>query len=174
VFRTYHGTGEASDHVEKWSADDSEFFEQPVTGWSRGSVRRRAGLVSVGGAASENDWRANFAASGWPIAKPPIHSMDVQVDRVRQLINSGKIVIFDDLTKLIEEIETLSYKLGDDGNPLPEIDRESDTTRHRHASLRYAATMIDLDFVPSENVRGPGVHRVLFSMFKKKREDDDD
>jgi len=175
VFRTYHGSGEASDHVEKWSVDDSEFFEWPkdIVHTYR-KPKKRSSVTSVGGAASENDWRTNFAMSGWPIARPPIQSMDVQVDRVRQLINSGKIVIFSNLSKLIEEIETLSYKMGEDGNPLPEIDRESDTTRHRHAALRYAATMIDLDSVPTESVRGSGVSRVFMGMFKKPKVDDDD
>lgn len=125
VTRTYHDAGQSpQDHVRRWKHDEPE-------------------PLRVGGAPSENDWRDGFAEAGAPIQRPTIAAPEVQIARVRALFASGKLLIFNDLERLIRELEGLSYCVNADGDPLPEIERES--TFHRHAALRYACTLLALD-----------------------------
>ncbi|MBS1721242.1 MAG: terminase family protein [Armatimonadetes bacterium] len=124
VTRTYHDAGQSpQDHVRRWRHDEPE-------------------PLRVGGAPSEGDWREGFAEAGAPIQRPAIAAPEVQIARVRALFAERKLLIFDDLERLIRELESLSYCVNSDGDPLPEIERES--TFHRHAALRYACTLLAL------------------------------
>lgn len=140
VYRTYlDGNKTVKEHVEAFKVDDvisADGVFDNTTG-----NRKLKTPVTVGGTRSEDEWRNQFTAAGWPIARPPIWHIDAQIERVYAAIKSGQLVIFDNLTNLIAELETYSRKVNDQGEPLAEIEDES--KYHRHAALRYLMSVVN-------------------------------
>ncbi len=167
VFRTYHGGGLVADHVMKWNNEDA-YYKFPDGHLTK---KRKTSTTATGGAPSEDSWRDAFAETGYTIYRPAIRSVDVQIQRVKQAYETGKLVIFDDLTNLIDEILTLAYKVNDSGEILPEIDKDSDRVRHRLAALRYLVTLVSLDEVDSGDVNGSRF--VNLSKLDKSNKDDE-
>ncbi len=88
-----------------------------------------------GGAWSENDWRDDFTTSGFPVTRPPVRDVEAGIQSVYSLLKSGRLVLFDDLTKLVHELMTYSREVNDSGEPLLAIaDKHS---YHRADALRY-------------------------------------
>ena len=90
---------------------------------------------AVGGAPGEDAWRAEFRAAGLPTRRPAISDLSVQIDKVYGELSNGRLLIFDDLDELREELSTYSHKLNDRDEPQDEIEDEADY--HLHAGLRY-------------------------------------
>lgn len=107
--------------------------------------------VCVGGAWSEGSWRLEFRAAGLPVEKPSISDVETGISWVYAAIQTGQVVVFDDLSGLLDEIETYSRPVDEEGNPTDGI--EDKHTYHRLDSLRYIGTKI---FEPS----GPSVPSV--------------
>lgn len=91
-----------------------------------------------GGAPSENEWREDFAKTGYRIERPPIADLFEGIHRLDSLFNRGLLRVFSDLTNLCEEFYSYSYELDESGNP---IDRKiaNKAVYHRIDCCRYLA-----------------------------------
>lgn len=134
LYRTYHAASEHAEvHAKEWASLDSQFFEP-------GTVKLKA-LVSVGGARSEDRWRAQYADAGYFIGRPAIADLETGITKTYGLIAKRKIKMFRDLEFLKQEITTYSREVNEDGEPLMAI---ADKAKyHRLDALRYLSTVID-------------------------------
>ncbi len=122
VYRTYHAGGvSTAGHVRAMRHGEGNHTGLP--------------LLAVGGAPSEDDWRAEFRKAGLPVRRPQISDVEVGIDRVYSAFQSGKLFVFDDLGELREEIQTYSRKLNDHEEPTEEIEDKSEY--HLLDALRY-------------------------------------
>lgn len=94
--------------------------------------------TAYGGAASEGQWREEFSAGGLPIFKPYIADVEVGINRVYGGFKTNKLYVFDDLDGLIDEIESYSRELDDEGEPTEKI--EDKNTYHYLDATRYIMT----------------------------------
>lgn len=93
---------------------------------------------AVGGSKSEGQWRQEFGRGGLAVGEPPIHEVEVGIDRVYSLIQSGQLYVFEDLRGLLDELQSYSRKLNELGEPTEAI--EAKETYHLLDSLRYIAS----------------------------------
>jgi len=98
------------------------------------SIRSR-----VGGSHQEEEIRQGYGAQGWPITEPFILKVNSQIDRVKQLMEKNKIFIFDDMYRLLEQINSCMWKLDDMGKPTNAIKDEK--KYHLLACLRYVCSI---------------------------------
>lgn len=91
--------------------------------------------TAIGGARSEGQWRQEFAAGGLPIYRPPIADVEVGIDRVYAGLADETLVVFDDLTGTIDQLESYSRVLDERGEPTEKI--EDKETYHYLDALRY-------------------------------------
>lgn len=90
---------------------------------------------AFGGAGSEDAWREEFGAAGLYVREPDVKDVEVGIDRVHSAFRDGKLILFDDLTDLIEEVQTYSRELNEAGEPTEKIENKADF--HLLDSLRY-------------------------------------
>jgi hypothetical protein len=76
-------------------------------------------LPAVGGARSEDEWRAKYAAAGWYIERPMIGDVEAGIDSVYGLFKRHKLKVSKKLTKLIADIKEYSRELDPMGEALP-------------------------------------------------------
>lgn len=91
----------------------------------------------TGGAWSENDWRDEFNAAGYPVARPAVREVEVGIQRVMACFASGTFHLFDDLDALKEEIISYARVVDEAGLPTDEIADKS--SYHLLDALRYCA-----------------------------------
>lgn len=107
------------------------------------ALRRAEGLpelVAIGGAASENQYRWDWADAGFGVAEPRIGGVEAGIDRVTELIKTDRFRVFRGLRGLRDELGSYSRRLDEAGEPTEEImDKRK---YHRLDALRYAATEI--------------------------------
>jgi hypothetical protein len=89
----------------------------------------------VGGSKSEGQWRSEFCAGGLPVQPPAVTDVEVGIDRVYGGFKAGRVVVFDDLARLLDEVGTYSRPTDDQGNPLPGI--EDKASYHLLDACRY-------------------------------------
>lgn len=94
----------------------------------------------TGGAKSETQQRMDWEAAGLEVTEPVVSDVEGGIDRVTELIKSGKFRAFRSLRGLRDEFGSYSRKLDELGNPTDEIVNK----RHYHRldALRYAAIHI--------------------------------
>jgi hypothetical protein len=97
--------------------------------------------TAYGGAGSEGQWRKEFRAGGLPIKKPVVPDVEVGIDRVYGLINSGNLIVLDSCTRLINDLTTYARKLDDDDQPTDEI--EDKNAYHFADALRYIGSRLN-------------------------------
>lgn len=169
VYRTYHdGNKSVEEHLRDWNGLEEKFFEQQPAVFDKRIELQIP--ICYGGAPSEDDWRDEFGEAGYAINRPGVRDVEVGIARVYQLIKSGRLKFFDDLTKLIGEIEIYSRKVNESGEPLAEIEDKSNF--HRVDSCRYLSFGVSLDAAPPSPLkvsRQAGNERV-----EPKRPEDDD
>ncbi len=90
---------------------------------------------AVGGAKSEQQWRDEFAAAGWPVKEPPISDVEVGIDRVYGAIKNDELFIFDDCAGLLDDLLSYARELDEMGNPTEKIADKA--TFHKADALRY-------------------------------------
>lgn len=98
-------------------------------------------LTAYGGAPSEDQWRDEFTAGGLHVHRPPIKDVEVGIDRVYSMFSTGQLFVFDDLPELIDDIESYSRELGEDGEPTEKI--EDKETFHHCDGLRYICSYLE-------------------------------
>lgn len=90
------------------------------------------------GAKGEPQQRLDWASGGAiPAMEPPSADVESGIDRVIALFRTRRLLVFESLTGLQDELATYSRVLGPDGEPTETI-REKNTYHHLDA-LRYAA-----------------------------------
>ena len=108
--------------------------------------------ICAGGSKSESQWRREFAAGGTvnghrvpglPIHGPAQSDIEVGINRVFAAFALNKILIFDDLNGLLDELGSYSRELDDTGNPTEKIDNPHDF--HSADALRYLLNYLQLD-----------------------------
>ena len=123
----------------------------------------------AGGSKSEGQWRREFAAGGTvngvrvpglPIFGPGGVENDARVEvginRVWGAFNNDKLLIFDDLSGLLDELLSYSRELDEMGEPTAKID--SKEQYHRLDSARYILGHLNLD-KPVTTQKSGGVAR---------------
>ncbi len=90
---------------------------------------------AVGGAHSEDNWRAEFAAAGLPVARPDVKEVEVGIDRVYGAHKRHEIQVFHDLAGYLDEKRSYSRVVDANGDPTEKIDNKS--TYHFMDSERY-------------------------------------
>lgn len=88
----------------------------------------------VGGSASEQEWRGDFAHAGLGVASPPIKDVEVGIQRVYAEFHNERLLIFDDLVELRDELSTYGRALDENGVPTDKI--EDKETYHLLDALR--------------------------------------
>ena len=93
---------------------------------------------AYGGSASEGNWRREFQDNGLYISRPKVKEIGVQINRVYSMINTGKLLVFDDLKSVISDLTSYSHVRGPDGEPTEKI--EDKEKYHLLDALRYACS----------------------------------
>lgn len=94
----------------------------------------------VGGAKSETQQRMDWEAAGLKVEEPPVSDVEAGIDRVTELIKTGRFRVFRSLRGLRDELGSYRRKLDDAGEPTDQIvDKRQ---YHRLDALRYAASLI--------------------------------
>jgi len=109
-------------------------------------------LQRVGGnITSEDEIRQGYGAQGWPIQAPHITRVNAQIDRVKQLMEKNKIFIFNDMHRLLEQVNTCMWKLDEFGKRTNDIKDEK--RYHLIACLRTLCSVFnpETDRVKSSN-----------------------
>lgn len=119
----------------KWYAFD-EYKAGGRTAKEHGQAIQRKEPVSfaMGGAGSEDQWRLEFGGGGLPVYQP-IKEVEVGIDRVYGAFKSGRLVIFNDLSGLLDEVGSYARELDEMGEPTEKIADKS--TYHFLDALRY-------------------------------------
>ncbi len=91
---------------------------------------------AIGGAKSEGQWRQEFAHGGLPIKEPPVSDVEVGIQCVYGALKEDRLLIFDDLHRLIEQLTSYSRELDPAGTPTEKI--EDKEQYHYLDALRYA------------------------------------
>ncbi|MFN8525103.1 MAG: terminase [Chloroflexota bacterium] len=97
--------------------------------------------TAVGGARSEEDWRAEWRAAGIPMLAPPIADVELGISRVNAAFARSDLYVLADVEDLIADLGAYSRVVDDDGNPTEEIEDKS--TWHRLDALRYVVAHLD-------------------------------
>lgn len=111
--------------------------------WHRAGIEKKPGFKpnAWGGAKSEGKIRIDFAKNGWPISEPPVWELLEGIDRLFSLLKSGTLVIFNDLTDLIDEIESYAWEIDENDEPIAGKIVKKETF-HRLDALRYICASI--------------------------------
>lgn len=105
------------------------------------NIRGNDGRLSAyGGAPSEGQWRREMRSGGLNVQRPPIHEVEVGIDRVYSLLKEQKLFIFDSCNELLDEFASYSRVLNEDGRPTEKIENKNDY--HLLDALRYVCSAL--------------------------------
>jgi hypothetical protein len=88
-----------------------------------------------GGAPSETQQRMDWTNAGVPVLRPPVADVEAGIDRVTQLINTKKLFVFNDDEPLLNEFNTYSREMDDNGHVFESIRNKNEY--HRLDATRY-------------------------------------
>lgn len=103
----------------------------------------------AGGSKQEQGWREAFCAAGLPVVEPAVvgaDSVEVGIERAYSGFARNMIVVFDDLTSFIEQLNTYSREVDEVGEPTDAIEEKA--TYHVLDAFRYISTWL---FAPAED-----------------------
>lgn len=96
--------------------------------------------VCAGGSKSEDQWRDEFKAAGLPIKEPPVADVEVGINRVYGFIQRGQFCVFDSCTGWLDEAQSYSREVDDNGEPTEKI--EDKECYHRLDATRYISAYL--------------------------------
>jgi len=135
LYRTYHAGGcTAAEHVEA------------LIGPEPGVV------MAYGGAKSEGQWRAEFAAAGLDVAEPRVADVELGINRVYGAHKQQRIYVFADQAAYLDEKLRYARKLDDAGEVTEEIEDKS--SFHYMDAERYVIGSICGEAVGSASLPG--------------------
>lgn len=102
--------------------------------------------VCYGGAASEDQWRMEFAKSGLTVYAPHLTSVDLGINRVYAQHKTDGIIYFNDLHGILNEKQKYRRKMDGNNNITSEIDNKNsfhllDSERYIISEIRPGATL---------------------------------
>jgi hypothetical protein len=95
---------------------------------------------AVGGAGSEDQWRMEFGAAGFPVREPLIGEVEVGIDRVFAQHEKGAIIVFKTCRRYLDEKGTYSREIDKAGQPTEKIADKS--TFHLMDAERYCISTV--------------------------------
>ena len=95
----------------------------------------RAIETIAGGAASEKYFRADYSKEGVTVLQPPTHEVSSGIEAVYDMLANRQLFVFNDQIDLINELQSYSKELDEQGNPTDKIADKS--SYHRLDALRY-------------------------------------
>jgi len=114
---------------------EQEAHIRDILGMQEKGVMRGLPTHCRGGNPDEDGWRIAFAKCGMPIAAPTDRKVEVGIQHVYRAFKTGRLKVMDHCTELIEELNSYSREIGDDGEPTDAIKDKSDF--HLMDCLRY-------------------------------------
>ena len=102
-------------------------------------IRNRVG----GNVTTEEEIRQGYAVQGWSIIAPYVTKVNMQIDKVKQLMEKNKLFIFSDMHKTLEQMNSCMWKLDDYGKPTNKIRNEE--KYHLLACLRYVCSIFNTE-----------------------------
>ena len=152
VYRTYHAGNKTYQQHKNDMLTAPQTMERM---YECNGIGRDQGLrdeprvpTSWGGAASESQERLEFGKLGWRILKLRMGNVEVQIQRTYELISTGRLLIFNDLTHIIDDLHSYSRKLDLNSNPTDVI--EDKASYHLLDALRYVCTGVNRPMVERE------------------------
>ena len=82
-----------------------------------------------------------FARAGFPVQPPIVSDVEVGIQRVYGLLAREELIIFNDLSGLLDDILTYSRSVDESGEPTEDI--ENQHIYHHIDALRYLAVYLD-------------------------------
>jgi hypothetical protein len=124
LYREYHaGSRTAKQHAEALLVDEPGM------------------PMCAGGSKSEGQWRSEFSASGLLINEPSVADVEVGINRVYKLLQTGRLRVFNTCHRIIDQLGSYSRVTNERGEPTEKIaDKEM---YHQADALRYLAIMLD-------------------------------
>ena len=74
----------------------------------------------------DDGWRNDFTRAGWPVEMPDVRAVDVGIQRVQAFHGLHKVKYFADLTDILSEKASYSYKLNEMKEPTADIVNKQD------------------------------------------------
>ena len=141
VYRTYHaGSKTIAEHMRHMlsaPADPERRYE--TNGLGPDAIQEEPRTPRAwGGAVGEGQWRREFTREGLRIVRLRMTDVETQIQRVYAMINTGRLLFFDDLTHIIDDMQSYARVLDDEGRPTEKIDNKE--AYHLLDALRYACT----------------------------------
>lgn len=116
----------------------------------------------VGGSKSEGQWRQEFALGGLPVLPPAVSDVEVGIDRTYGLVKQHKILWFNDLPGVLDQLASYSRELDPNGEPTEKIaDKE---TFHYLDAVRYIIGYIATGAASDEEIERFGAGEVKQSL----------
>lgn len=130
LYREYHaGDRTAAEHVAALQAGEPT---DAAGRWVR--------PTTYGGAASEKQWRKEFAAAGLRINAPPVSEVEIGINRVYSLIKQDQLRVSRACAYTLEQLYTYSRAVDAAGDPLEAI--RDKATFHALDALRYVGSTL--------------------------------
>jgi hypothetical protein len=85
-------------------------------------IEPREFTAAVGGSHSEGQWRAEFRAAGLVVREPAVKEVEIGIDRVYGFHRSDALLVFADLEGYLDEKQSYSRVLDDNGDTTEKID----------------------------------------------------
>lgn len=101
---------------------------------------------AYGGSHQEDGWRDAFNHHGLYVQEPPINDVEVGILCVYGAVKAGKLIVFDDLDKVIAEFNSYSRELDDNADVTEKI--KDKAKYHRLDALRYVGCQVFQEYAP--------------------------
>ena len=108
-------------------------------------------IKRVGGSPTEDGWRGEFTAAGWPIKKPKEKEVWVGINRVNGMHKDNRIFVFDDCHEYLREKLTYSRELDQNYEPIENTIKDKAANHHMDAE-RYILSDFKPESADSGNV----------------------
>jgi len=96
---------------------------------------------SFGGSHQEEGWRETCRLLGWQVMEPDTNDVEVQIGRVNTGFADNKLLICEDMAKMIRDLENYSNEIDEEGNPIRGKIKDK-AKYHRLDALRYIASQL--------------------------------
>lgn len=122
-------------------------------------TKKRIKIRAVGGAPSEDDWRAEFASAGLYVEQPPISEVEVGIDRVYGAIARSELRVFSDCERTLAQFADYKREVDED-HDYEVTEKIAEKERyHLMDALRYGIAAIRTSPIPTRTEARPISHR---------------
>ena len=120
-------------------------------------------IKCVGGKGDPGDdgWRGDFTKAGWTVQMPAVRPVEVGIQRVYAFHKLNKLYYFSDLTKVLAEKTSYSYKLDERSNPTGDIENKQRyhlMDSERSLLSEFNLSVANLDYKPLQTLHFGNKH----------------